>query len=314
MDIVFMGTPDFAVPALEALMQSGECVKAVFTQPDKPKGRGYKLVAPPVKEFALLHNIPAYQPSSLKSGAGAEDALNALKEISPDLIIVAAYGKILPKAVLELPRLGCVNIHASLLPKYRGAAPIQRCIINGEHETGITLMHMDEGLDTGGMLTQKSVGIGENETASELHDKLSALGAELLIETLPLIKAGKITPQSQDESLSSYAQMIDKSMCALDFSKPAHEVHNMIRGLSEHPGAYLMLNGKRIKIYKSAIEKETTYSDPAGTIADAKNFSIVCGNGKAVRLNEVQPEGGKRLKTEDYIRGNPLSDGQKISY
>lgn len=202
MNIIFMGTPDFAVPCLKALIDSGENVTAVFTQPDKPKGRGYKLAPPPVKDLALTYNIPVYQPLSLKKGEDAEASLKIIKELSPDLIVVVAYGKILPKAVLDAPKYYCINVHASLLPKYRGAGPIQWSVLNGEKVTGVTTMLMAEGVDTGDMLLSSSLEIGENETASELHDRLSVLGAELLLETVKGVKLGSITPIPQDDSLS----------------------------------------------------------------------------------------------------------------
>ena len=210
MNIIFMGTPDFAVPCLEALIDSGENVTAVFTQPDKPKGRGYKLAPPPVKEVALTHSIPVYQPFSLKKGEDAEFALKVINELSPDLIIVVAYGKILPKAVLDAPKHYCINVHASLLPKYRGAGPIQWSVLNGEKVTGVTTMLMAEGVDTGDMLLSKSLEIGENETASELHDRLSVLGAETLLDTVSAVKLGNITPIPQNDSESCHAPMLDR--------------------------------------------------------------------------------------------------------
>ena len=248
-----MGTPDFAVPCLQALIDNGENVQAVFTQPDKPKGRGYKMLPPPVKSLALTYNIPVYQPLSLKKGEDAENALNILKDLSPDLIIVVAYGKILPKEILELPKFYCINVHASLLPRYRGAAPIQWCVLNGEKETGVTTMLMAEGLDTGDMLLKESVAIGDDETASELHDRLSAVGAELLIKTISAVKVDTITREKQEDSLSNYASMITKDMCPIDFSLPAQQIHNKIRGLSASPCAVTMLNGKRLKIFKSTM-------------------------------------------------------------
>ncbi len=308
MNIVFMGTPDFAVPCLKALVESGENVKAVFTQPDKPKGRGYKLTPPPVKELALTYDIPVYQPISLKNGEDAENTLKILNELSPDLIIVVAYGKILTKAILDLPRY-CINVHASLLPKYRGAGPIQWSVLNGEKVTGVTTMLMAEGLDTGDMLLSKSVEIGENETASELHDRLSELGAEILIDTITAVKDNNITPVRQDDSLSCYAPMLTKDMCAIDFSKPASEVHNHIRGLSSFPGAMTMLNGKRLKVYKSVCTDDNYPNIAAGTVVNADNFTVVCGDGKCVRFVEIQAEGSKRMSTADYLRGKSIEKG-----
>lgn len=309
MNIVFMGTPDFAVPCLQALIDNGENVQAVFTQPDKPKGRGYKMLPPPVKSLALTYNIPVYQPLSLKKGEDAENALNILKDLSPDLIIVVAYGKILTKEILELPKYYCINVHASLLPRYRGAAPIQWCVLNGEKETGVTTMLMAEGLDTGDMLLKESVAIGDDETASELHDRLSAVGAELLIKTISAVKVGTITREKQENSLSNYASMITKDMCPIDFSLPAQQIHNKIRGLSASPCAVTMLNGKRLKIFKSTMSDKKKYDLAAGTVVNEKDFTVVCGDGYTVTFTEVQSEGGKRMKVSDFLRGNHIEKG-----
>lgn len=302
-----MGTPDFAVKPLEAIIESGENVMAVFTQPDKPKGRGFKLLPTPVKQSALSHNIPVYQPLSLKKGDDAAEADKIMRELAPDLIVVAAYGKILPKTILDLPKYGCINIHASLLPKYRGAAPIQRVILNGETETGVTAMQMAEGLDTGDMLMKISTPIGENETASELFERLSDLGAKLIVDTIKAVKSGSITPVKQDDSLSSYAEMIDKSMCFTDFSLTAAEVHNHIRGLSSSPCAVAYLNGKRIKIYHSELVKNV--GGQPGEIVNVNDFTISCGDGNGVKLAEIQGEGGKRMKAADFLRGNKIEKG-----
>ena len=309
MNIVFMGTPDFAVPCLKALIDSDENVQAVFTQPDKPKGRGYKLTPPPVKVLALENNIPVYQPISLKSGEDAEKSMQILNELAPDLIIVVAYGKILPRAILDLPKYHCINVHASLLPKYRGAGPIQWSVLNGESETGITTMLMADGIDTGDMLLKSSIKIGENETASELHDRLSELGAKVLLDTIEAVKLDTLTPQKQDDSLSSHAPMLSKDMSPIDFNKPAIKVHNQICGLSAFPCATAILNGKKLKIFKSIIEKNVSSNCQAGTIIDDKKLTVVCGDGNCITLVEVQAEGGKRLKTSDYLRGNPVNCG-----
>ena len=302
-----MGTPDFAVKPLEAIIESGENVMAVFTQPDKPKGRGFKLLPTPVKQSALSHNIPVYQPLSLKKGDDAAEAEKIMRELAPDLIVVAAYGKILPKTILDLPKYGCINIHASLLPKYRGAAPIQRVILNGETETGVTAMQMAEGLDTGDMLMKISTPIGENETASELFERLSDMGAKLIVDTINAVKSGSITPVKQDDSLSSYAEMIDKSMCFTDFSLTAAEVHNHIRGLSSSPCAVAYLNGKRIKIYHSELVKNV--GGQPGEIVNVNDFTVSCGDGNGVKLAEIQGEGGKRMKAADFLRGNKIEKG-----
>jgi len=312
MNIVFMGTPDFAVPTLKAIFDAGHSVKAVFTQPDKPKGRGYKLTPPPVKICALENSVEVFQPKSLKNGEDAENLLEKLKEINPDLIVVVAFGKILPKEILDIPKLGCINVHASLLPKYRGAGPIQWSVLNGEKETGVTTMLMAEGLDTGDMLLKASTKIGENETASELHDRLSEIGAKLLIETISQLEKGTISPQKQDDSLSSYAPMLTKELCAIDFSKSAVEIHNQIRGLSDWPCATAILNEKRIKIYKSEIINIDEVALPIGKIVDEKNFIVACSKG-LIRVIELQAEGGKRMKAVDFLRGNPIEKNTILS-
>ena len=303
---MYMGTPEFAVPPLRSLIESGENVQAVFTQPDKPKGRGLKMSAPPVKVMAMAHHIPVYQPESLKSGAGAELTAEVLKRLSPDLIIVAAYGKILPLSVLEAPKLHCINIHASLLPKYRGAAPIQRCIMDGEKVTGITTMLMAEGLDTGDMLLKSETEIGENETASELHDRLAQMGATLLTETLKGVKNNFLKPVKQEDSLSSYAPMITKDMCPIDFSRPVWAVHNHIRGLSSFPCATVLIKGKRLKIFKSVIRKDLKTNQPPGTAVNPAKLEFACGDGGVIAFTELQPDGGRRMKASDYLRGNPI--------
>lgn len=311
MNIVFMGTPDFSVPCLKALIDSGENVLAVFTQPDKPKGRGYKLMPTPVKEVALSHGIPVYQPVSLKSGEDGARAEKLLRELAPELIIVVAYGKILPKTILDIPKY-CINIHASLLPKYRGAAPIQRSVLDGERVTGVTSMLMAEGVDTGDMLLKKSTEIGENETSSELWDRLSLLGAETLLETVQAVKDNTLTPVKQDDSLATHAAMITKEMCPIDFTKPAGEVHNQIRGLSAYPCATAVLDGRRIKVYRSELAEGSGTHKP-GTVVNAKDFTVACGDGGCVRLTEIQAEGGKRMKTADYLRGKPIEEGTQIN-
>ena len=306
MKIVFMGTPDFAVPCLKALIDNGYEVPAVFTQPDRPKGRGYKMIPPPVKALAQEHGIEVYQPLSLRKGEDAEKSMEVLKSVSPDLIIVVAYGQILPKEVLELPKHGCINIHASLLPEYRGAAPIQRCILDGKEKTGVTSMMMEEGLDTGDMLITKETAIGENETASELHDRLSEMGAQVLIETVKAVESGSLQPKKQDDSKSTYAKMITKDMSAIDFNDTAEKIHNVIRGIT----GFTMLDGKRLKIYRSRLAGETNAE--AGTVTDKDNFTVACGDGKTVTFLEVQYEGGKRMSTDSFLRGRKLTDGQKL--
>lgn len=305
MNIVFMGTPDFAVPCLKALCESGENVTAVFSQPDKPKGRGYKLVPTPVKEYALSRGIPVYQPASLRKGDEAAEAIQKLRDLAPDLIVVVAYGKILPREVLDIPKHFCMNIHASLLPKYRGAGPIQRSILNGEHETGVTSMIMADGVDTGDMLLKAVVRIGENETADSLHDRLSEEGARLLLKTVEALKNGSLTPVPQDDSEATYAPMLSKDMSPIDFSRSAREIHDQIRGLSSWPCATAVIGGRRLKIYASVLDG-VHHDEPAGEVCDRERLTVVCGDGFGVTFTEVQAEGGKRMKTADFLRGNRL--------
>lgn len=309
MRIVFMGTPDFAVKSLEALYAHGYEIAAVFTQSDKPKGRGYKLTPPPVKVLAQAHGTPVYQPQSLKKNDGG--CVEILREIKPDVIVVAAYGKILPKEVLEIPRLGCVNVHGSLLPKYRGAAPIQHAILNGDPVTGITTMLMDEGIDTGDILLTCKTEVGENETASELFERLAVMGGTLLVETLEALEQGRVTPQKQDEHCACYASMLCKEMCRIDFTQSAYQVQRKICGLSDWPCAYALLAGKRLKIYRAElITEEQTGAEP-GTVLDTAQFVVACNPG-AVRFTQVQAEGAKRLCAEDFLRGRPLAAGTKL--
>ena len=308
MKIIFMGTPEFAVPCLRTLAESGHEVAAVFTQPDKPKGRGYKLISTPVKAAALEYGIPVYQPLSLRKGEDAGEAMRILREAAPELIVVTAYGQILPKEILELPKYGCINIHASLLPKYRGAAPINWVLLNGEKETGVTSMQMSEGLDTGDMLIKKRTDIGDNETFEELYARLSAMGGEVLAETIDALEKGTLSPEKQDDSLSCYSPMIKKEMSALDFSKTAAEVHNTIRGVT----GFAMLEGKRLKVFRSEIA-EGTYNAENGAVVDTKRFAVKCGDGRAVIFREVQPEGKKRMNTEDFLRGKKLTEGEVLA-
>lgn len=308
MNIVFMGTPDFAVPCLKALAEHGENVIAVYTQPDKPKGRGYKMIPTPVKKAAMEYNIPVYQPLSFKKGEDAEKNVEELKAMNPDLIIAVAYGQILPESVLEIPKYKCINIHASILPKYRGAAPIQWSILNGEKVTGVTSMYMEKGLDTGDMLIKSEIEIGENETASELHDRLSELGAKILIDTIEAVKNGTLNPVKQNDEESTYASMITKDMSRIDFSESAQSIHNKIRGIT----GFAMLDGKRLKIFRSEIVRDKKSDMPYGTVIDEKKFTVVCGDGICINLTEVQAEGGKRLAVSDYLRGNKLEKGVKL--
>ncbi len=307
MRVVFMGTPVFSLGCLDALIAAGQDVCAVFTQPDKPKNRGKQLSVTPVKEYAAEKGIPIYQPLSLRRGEDAAKSLQILREIDPDCIVVVAYGQILPKEILELPKYGCVNVHASLLPMYRGAAPIQRCIENGETETGVTTMFMAEGLDTGDMLLSEKVEITPEMTGTELHDKLSEVGARLIVKTLDELSRGtaKRIPQVGD---TCYASMITKEELKLDFSKPAKKVYDFIRAMSDSPCAYTMLDGKRLKVYRAAIS-EINSGAPSGTIADEKRFAVTCGDGRCVELCEIQPEGGRRMALDAFLRGRKLNKG-----
>lgn len=304
MKIVFMGTPDFAVPCLERILEAGYEVPAVFTQPDKPKGRGYTLMPPPVKVCAQSHGIEVFQPKTLRDG----EALQVLKDLAPDAVVVVAYGKILPKEILELPPSGCINVHASLLPKYRGAAPIQWSVLNGEQETGVTIMYMDEGLDTGDMIMKAAVGIGPDETAGQLHDRLAAAGAQLLAEALAAIENGSAKREKQDESLTCYSPMLDKTLCKIDWGKTARQVHNQVRGLNPWPVAISAVHGKKIKIYGTRLN---TASGEPGTVLCCEPLTVACGEG-SVELTEVQLEGKKRMSAADFLRGHRLTPGEKF--
>ena len=305
MRIVFMGTPDFAVPSLQALLDAGHEVCAVYTQPDKPQGRKQVLTAPPVKELALAHNIPVYQPVTLKN----EDEQAKLRALAPEVIIVVAYGKLLPKAVLDIPPRGCINVHGSLLPRWRGAAPIQWSVIAGDQKAGVTTMQMAEGLDTGDMLLTYETEIGARETAGELFDRLAQAGAALLVETLE--KLDSITPRPQDDSQSCYAHMLDKQMAVIDWTKSAREIDCLIRGLSPWPIALTTLAGARLKIYAAepvpgtGKPGEVLESDPK------KGLTVACGAG-ALALHEVQLVGGKRMKSADFLRGHAIDKGTML--
>ena len=302
MRIVFMGTPDFAVPSLQALIDAGHEVCAAYTQPDKPQGRKQVLTPPPVKVLAQQYGIPVYQPATLKDAAEQE----RLRALEPEAIIVAAYGKLLPKAVLDIPPRGCINVHGSLLPRWRGAAPIQWAVIAGDKTAGVTTMRMAEGLDTGDMLLKYETPIGARETAGELFDRLAQAGAALLVETLE--RLDDITPVPQEDSQSCYAHMLDKEMAVIDWAKPAHEIDCLVRGLSPWPVALTTLDGTRLKVYAAQPVSgagrpgEVLESDPK------KGFVIACG-ADALRLDEVQLVGGKRMKSADFLRGHAVPGG-----
>ena len=308
MKIVFFGTPEFAAASLKRLIEDGHEVLAAFTRPDMPKGRGYKLVPPPVKEMAMEHGIPVFQPTKLKNGEVARQ----LREMGPEIVVVVAYGRILPRAILDVPPLGCVNVHGSLLPAYRGSAPIRWAVLNGEKEAGVTTMYMEEGLDCGDMILKMSVPVGENETSEELYDRLEALGAECLSETMKLFEGGKKAPAGpQDDSRSSLAPMLEKAMGKLDFSKTAQEVHNWIRGMNSWPSAFTKYNGKLLKIHRSIIEQQEGILGKPGEVIDPENFVVACGKG-SVRFTEVQLEGAKRLDAKTFLRGKALVKGKVL--
>lgn len=311
MRVVFMGTPGFAVGTLKALLEAGHEVAAVVTQSDKPKGRGKELLMTPVKAEAVKHDIPVFQPERVRKN---EEFLEELKKLAPDVIVVVAFGQLLPVSVLTLPKYGCVNVHASLLPMYRGAAPLQWVIINGEKVSGVTTMQMDKGLDTGDMLLKEEVAIEPKETYETYHDKLSVVGAQLLIKTLDGLEAGTITPVKQ-EGDTCYASMIDKSLGNLDFTRPAVELERLMRGLDPAPAAYSFLDGKLLKLFGAdVVDSDKEYSaQECGIITNiTKNtFDITTGAG-VLRVNEVQLEGKKRMDAASFLRGCRLTEGTAL--
>lgn len=304
MKIVFMGTPDFAVPSLNALLISKKDIAAVVTQPDKPSGRGKKLTPPPVKTVALNSGIRVLQPERIKD----EAFVNTIKEINPDVIVVAAYGKILPAKILHLPKYGCINVHASLLPKYRGAAPINWAIINGEKETGITIMQMDEGLDTGGILLQKGIEITKEDTAGTLSNKLSKIGAGLLIEGLSAIEKGGIKAIPQDNSKSSYAPMLKKEDGQIDWTKGAEDIYNMVRGMDPWPGAFTYYKGELWKVWKVR-HGDTGKGRPGEILTADKDRIDVVSKDSVISILEIQPANKKRMPVSDFLRGNKIEKG-----
>ncbi len=303
MRILFMGTPDFAVPSLEALLAAGHQVVGVFTQPDKPKNRGMKLQPPPVKVCALAHDIPVFQPTKLRDGT----ALAQIQELAPDLIVVAAYGRILPQEILDYPRLGCINVHSSLLPKYRGSAPIHWAILNGDQESGVTIMKMVLALDAGDILAQRATPIDPDETVEDLHDRLADLGAQLLPETVEKLADGTAVAIPQAEDQVTLAPMLSRALSPMDWTRPARELHNQVRGLIPWPAAVTQLNGVRCKVFSTTVVEESTGKAPGRVIAaDKKGLKIACGGGTVLQINELQADGGKRLKAADYLRGHPI--------
>lgn len=301
MRVVFMGTPDIAATCLKRILADGFEVVGVYTQPDRPKGRGMKLTASPVKEVALEAGIQVFQPESFRE----DETVEELKALKPDICAVVAYGRILPQKVLDVPGLGCINIHASLLPKYRGSAPYQWAVLNGEKETGVTAMYLCREMDAGDMIDRVKTLIGENETAGELLDRLAVLGAELLSKTLTRFTQGKVPAQKQDESQVSFAPMLEKTMCPIDWSKTAQQVHDHVRGLQPWPVATMELNGIPFKVHETRI---VSGSGAPGTVLGLTKTGLViaCGEG-AVEVRVLQAQGGKRMNAPDYFRGHPLN-------
>ena len=302
MRIIFMGTPDFAVPCLQRLLDDGHEVVGVFTQPDKPKGRGYTMAPPPVKELAIAREIPVYQPTKVRDGT----VLAQFKELAPDLVVVVAYGRLLPKELLEYPPMGCINIHGSLLPKYRGAAPIQWTVLNGDKVGGVTAMYMAEGMDTGDMILKMETPVGENETSAELYERLAPIGAECLSRTVAMIDEGSVVVQVQNEAEATLAPMLDKAMGKLDLNLPAQKLHQLIQGLNAWPSASIdMVGGKVLKIHRSIV---VDMRGKAGEILDTKKLIVACGD-KALELVQVQPQGKGAMAGGDFIRGARLAKG-----
>ncbi len=311
MRIVFMGTPDFAVGSLQALCESGKHeILAVVTQPDRPKGRGNKLLQTPVKEYALAQGLTVYQPQKVKT----PEFVELLHELQPELIVVAAFGQFLSKEILELPKYGCINVHASLLPKYRGAAPIQYAIIKGEKESGVTIMQMDIGMDTGAMLDKVVVPIAENTTMGELHDALREQGAALLLEVIDKIAAGTAVAEPQDNEQATYATLLDRSMEHIDWSKTAQEVHNLIRGFNPAPSTFTKLpNGKSLKIWGSKMTDKNSAAAAGTVIATGKHsFFVACGEG-VLEITEVQPESKKRMPAQVFLNGRGVQEGDLLA-
>ncbi|WOW20605.1 methionyl-tRNA formyltransferase [Clostridioides difficile] len=305
MKIVFMGTPDIAVPCLQKIIDENYEILGVVTQPDKPKGRGKKLGMSPVKELVIENNIPVYQPVKARD----KEFIDKIKSLNPDVIVVVAFGQILPKEILEIPKLGCINVHVSLLPKYRGAAPINWVIINGEEKTGVTTMYMDEGLDTGDMILKTEVNLDENITAGELHDKMMNIGAETLKETLRLIEEGNAPREVQNHEEFSYAPIMNKSLGNIDFSKSAREIHNLVRGVNPWPSAYTTYNDVIMKVWKTKVLDEKSTKD-VGTIIDVSKDGIkVSTIDNVLLIEEIQMPNKKRMLVGEYIKGNTIETG-----
>ena len=305
MKVLFMGTPDFAVSSLEAIIGAGHDLVGVVTQPDKVKGRGGKISFPAIKEAALAHNLTVYQPSRVRDS----EFIEIIRDLDPEVIVVAAFGQLLPKELLDMPLYGCINVHASLLPKYRGAAPIQAAIINGEKESGITIMHMDVKLDTGDMILQESIPLAEDETEGSLHDKLASLGARLIVEALDKLKEGTAKRIPQDESQATYVKMLDKKMGYIDFAKPAIDIERMIRGLNPWPSAYTKLKGKTLKIWRAEVIEYNSNARPGELVELTKDYFVVMTGKDALIIKELQLEGKKRMPCDAFLRGYPIEKG-----
>lgn len=304
MKLVFMGTPDFAVPCLEELIKAGHEIVGVFTQPDKPVGRKRVMTPPPVKVCAEKNGITVYQPDSVRT----EESLSLMKELNPDCVVVVAYGKIIPSEMLKLPKLGFVNVHGSLLPKYRGAAPIQWSIIDGEKKTGVTTMQMDDGIDTGDMLEVSETEIGENETAGELFDRLAEMGGKLIVSSLSKLEKGELTPIPQDHEKSNYAKIISKEMALIDFNMSAENVFNLIRGFNPWPIAYTIIGDKRLKVF--AAEKIGSVNGKAGEVLSSDGtLTVAFGDGNGLKFTDVQLEGSKRMSATEMLKGRPIEKG-----
>ncbi|CUH92349.1 methionyl-tRNA formyltransferase [Herbinix luporum] len=305
MKVLFMGTPDFAVSTLEAIIDQGHELVGVVTQPDKVKGRGAKISFPAVKETALKYNLPVYQPIKVKE----PEFIETVRNLKPEVIVVAAFGQILPKELLDIPPYGCINVHASLLPKYRGAAPIQAAILNGDEETGVTIMHMDVKLDTGDMILQEKIPISQDETGGSLHDKLAKLGADLLVKVLEQLRDGTTKRVPQDDSEATYVGMLNKEMGLIDFSQPAIKIERMIRGLNPWPSAYTKLNGKTLKLWEAQVIEYSSDALYGQVVAVNKDSFVVMTGKDALLIRELQLEGKKRLSCEAFLRGYPIEVG-----
>lgn len=305
MKVVFMGTPDIAVPCLQKIIDEKHEVLAVVTQPDKPKGRGKKMAMPPVKELAVEHNIEVYQPLKARD----EEFIKTIKEINPDIIVVVAFGQILPKELIEIPKYGCINVHVSLLPKYRGAAPINWVIINGEEKTGVTTMYMDEGLDTGDMILTKEFKLDDKITAGELHDKMMIEGAEVLKETMDLIAEGNAPRIPQNHEEFTYAPIMDKELGHVDFNKNSKDIHNLVRGVNPWPSAYAIYNEGKMKIWETEVLEEKSNKQPGTILKTDKSGIRVSTNDGVILIKEIQMPNKKRMPVSEYIKGNSIEEG-----